>query len=51
MSKDGYATTRALREFFSSEQQLPVVSLAALVLSENQYLAFVAGMDNTIVTF
>jgi CheY-like chemotaxis protein len=51
MLKDGYATTRVLRKFFSNEQQLPVISLMVSVLSENQYLTLVAGMDDTIATF
>jgi CheY-like chemotaxis protein len=51
MLKDGYATTRVLREFFSNEQQPPVISSMVSVLSEDRYLALVAGMDDTIATF
>jgi CheY-like chemotaxis protein len=45
---DGYAATRALREFFPDEQQLPIIGLTASVLPEDRGLALAAGMNDTL---
>jgi signal transduction histidine kinase/CheY-like chemotaxis protein len=45
---DGYAATRALREFFPNEQQLPIIGLTASVLPEDRGLALAAGMNDTL---
>jgi signal transduction histidine kinase/CheY-like chemotaxis protein/HPt (histidine-containing phosphotransfer) domain-containing protein len=45
---DGYAATRALREFFPNERQLPIIGLTASVLPEDRGLALAAGMNDTL---
>jgi signal transduction histidine kinase/DNA-binding NarL/FixJ family response regulator/HPt (histidine-containing phosphotransfer) domain-containing protein len=45
---DGYAATRALREFFPNEQQFPIIGLTASVLPEDHGLALAAGMNDTL---
>ena len=45
---DGYAATRALREFFPDERQLPIIGLTASVLPEDRGLALAAGMNDTL---
>ncbi len=45
---DGYAATRALREFFPDAKQLPIIGLTASVLPEDRGLALAAGMNDTL---
>jgi signal transduction histidine kinase/CheY-like chemotaxis protein/HPt (histidine-containing phosphotransfer) domain-containing protein len=45
---DGYAATRALREFFPDERKLPIIGLTASVLPEDRGLALAAGMNDTL---
>ncbi|RYY21257.1 MAG: hybrid sensor histidine kinase/response regulator, partial [Cytophagaceae bacterium] len=45
---DGYAATRALREFFPDARQLPIIGLTASVLPEDRGLALAAGMNDTL---
>ena len=45
---DGYAATRALREFFPDVHQLPIIGLTASVLPEDRGLALAAGMNDTL---
>ena len=45
---DGYAATRALREFFPNEQQFPIIGLTASALPEDRGLALAAGMNDTL---
>ncbi|WP_233635897.1 hybrid sensor histidine kinase/response regulator [Hymenobacter setariae] len=45
---DGYAATRALREFFPDERRLPIIGLTASVLPEDRGLALSAGMNDTL---
>ena len=45
---DGYAATRALRQFFPDEQRLPIIGLTASVLPEDRGLALAAGMNDTL---
>ncbi|MBJ6143360.1 response regulator [Hymenobacter sp. BT559] len=45
---DGYAATRALREFFPDERRLPIIGLTASVLPEDRGLALAAGMNDTL---
>ncbi|MGI4863934.1 MAG: ATP-binding protein [Janthinobacterium lividum] len=45
---DGYAATRALREFFPDEKRLPIIGLTASVLPEDRGLALAAGMNDTL---
>ena len=45
---DGYAATRALREFFPDARRLPIIGLTASVLPEDRGLALAAGMNDTL---
>ncbi len=45
---DGYAATRALREFFPDGQLFPIIGLTASVLPEDRGLALAAGMNDTL---
>jgi len=45
---DGYAATRAIREFFPDERRLPIIGLTASVLPEDRGLAMAAGMNDTL---